>query len=278
MSELVQKYGELISDLKEILTQVQTQAETALKQILTKSYWEIGQRINQEKIGSDQSAFLIQIANEINVPNSTLSRAVQFYNLWPDACPTDQFPHLNWTHYRTLITVPAKDQRQQLLEDCAGNRWSARQLQTKIRQNTIAKRYEQDFSTPGQKLPPLKKSLHVYKAEVLRVIDGDTLAVSLDLGFSVWTKQKLRLRGIDTAELKDADEGRRKKGEAAKTFVEERLPAGSTLVLQTEREDLHGRYVADVYYLEGETDKEFIFEKGVFLNQELLDEELARLY
>ena len=41
--------------------------------------------------------------------------------------------------------------------------------------------------------------MHEYKVEVLRVVDGDTVDVDIDLGFSTWLKkQRIRLYGIDT--------------------------------------------------------------------------------
>lgn len=55
--------------------------------------------------------------------------------------------------------------------------------------------------------------LFTYKGYVERVIDGDTLKVEIDLGFRNWTRQTLRLRGVDAPEV-DTKEGRR-----AKEFV-----------------------------------------------------------
>jgi len=36
-----------------------------------------------------------------------------------------------------------------------------------------------------------------YQAEVIRVVDGDTIDALIDLGFSVWVKKRIRLHGID---------------------------------------------------------------------------------
>lgn len=43
-------------------------------------------------------------------------------------------------------------------------------------------------------------AMYTYKATVLRVVDGDTVDVSIDLGFSTKTDRRLRLAGIDTPE------------------------------------------------------------------------------
>ena len=44
--------------------------------------------------------------------------------------------------------------------------------------------------------------MHEYKAEIDRVVDGDTVDVSIDLGFDIWYKARVRLAGIGKAELK----------------------------------------------------------------------------
>ena len=40
--------------------------------------------------------------------------------------------------------------------------------------------------------------MYKYKAKLVRVVDGDTADVMIDLGFNVWTKQRLRFKGVDT--------------------------------------------------------------------------------
>ena len=48
--------------------------------------------------------------------------------------------------------------------------------------------------------------------EVVKVVDGDTLDVTLDLGFSLTTKQRIRLNGIDTPESVTKDESEKRLG------------------------------------------------------------------
>lgn len=60
-----------------------------------------------------------------------------------------------------------------------------------------------------------------YRAKVVRVVDGDTFDVNLDLGFGVWLRrQRLRLEGIDTPKIRGKE---RPEGLIAKQFVEEAL-------------------------------------------------------
>jgi endonuclease YncB( thermonuclease family) len=114
-----------------------------------------------------------------------------------------------------------------------------------------------------------RTKLYTFGAQVLRIIDGDTLWVEIDCGFGVSIKEKLRLRGIDTPEM-SGDEG-----VMARLFVGERLKEGSTIVLTTSRSDLYDRYVADVFFLPNEEDTAVILAQGLYLNRELLIAGLA---
>ena len=83
---------------------------------------------------------------------------------------------------------------------------------------------------------------------------------------------RLRLRGIDTPELGTLA------GQAAKAFVEETLSTVTFVIITTFRTDLHGRYLADLRYLPGESDTQVVCRKGIYLNRQLLQEHLARRY
>lgn len=119
-----------------------------------------------------------------------------------------------------------------------------------------------------------RAEIFTYKAEVLKVIDADTLLCKIELGFGLFIEQKFRLRGIDCPEL-GTDEGL-----AAKKFVQARLAACDFIVAKTFKDtfDKYDRYLTDVFYAKGEKDPLLVAEKGVYLNQELLDERLARVY
>ena len=90
--------------------------------------------------------------------------------------------------------------------------------------------------------------MYQYKAIVERVVDGDTIDVMADLGFHVWTKQRLRLYGIDAYESRTRDLEEKKKGLAAKAFVENRCPVGNSIIVEiTKLEGKYGRAIAKVY-------------------------------
>ena len=75
-----------------------------------------------------------------------------------------------------------------------------------------------------------------YRAELDRVVDGDTLDVVIDLGFYIRIKERIRLEGVDTPEIygvpQDSEEYRR--GMEAKKYVERRLNEnGNQMIIET---------------------------------------------
>ena len=81
-----------------------------------------------------------------------------------------------------------------------------------------------------------------YNCTIVKVIDGDTVDVDIDLGFGVWLKkQRIRLYGIDTPESRTRDLEEKKYGLVAKAFVLAHLPLGSTRTLTTVQ-DKTGKY------------------------------------
>ena len=125
------------------------------------------------------------------------------------------------------------------------------------------------------------KELYTYVAQVERVVDGDTLWLNIDCGFRVWTRQKVRLRGIDAPELST------KKGVGVKEFVEAKLKEVAFVIVKTYKSDKYDRYLTDVFYpppelrragLANETEPDKVLEEGIFLNQQLLDEGLAEAW
>ena len=80
-----------------------------------------------------------------------------------------------------------------------------------------------------------KADLYTYSATLLRVIDGDTIVVMLELAPEVWVEQKLRLRDLDCPEMKTPE------GKVAKRFTE------AALADATSKPDKYDRYLADVF-------------------------------
>jgi micrococcal nuclease len=115
--------------------------------------------------------------------------------------------------------------------------------------------------------------MYEYAATVVRIVDGDTLYLDIDLGFFIRMTIDVRLKGINTPELRGPT---RKAGLTAKAYVVEALPVVSLVVVRTFKAEKYGRYLADVYYRPGATTRQEIMEKPRHLNQELLDQGLAK--
>ena len=80
--------------------------------------------------------------------------------------------------------------------------------------------------------------MYEYKCKIVKVVDGDTADVDIDLGFGVWMKkQRIRFAGIDTPESRTRDLEEKKYGLAAKAFVEAHLPVGSIRTLTTVKDE-----------------------------------------
>ena len=92
-------------------------------------------------------------------------------------------------------------------------------------------------------------NLYTYTAEVIRVIDGDTLLVLIDCGFSVFKKERIRLARINCPEM-DTDDGKK-----AKEFVEENVKVGSTIMLYSKKKDSYGRYIGEVKFKDVTVDR-----------------------
>ncbi len=61
--------------------------------------------------------------------------------------------------------------------------------------------------------------MYYYKVEILRVVDGDTVDVRLDLGFNVWHKCRVRMVGINAPESRTRDLEEKARGLAAKEWL-----------------------------------------------------------
>lgn len=95
-------------------------------------------------------------------------------------------------------------------------------------------------------------SLNSYEAKVISVTDGDTVKVVVE----VWASQSLttaiRLRGVDTPEIKGKCAGERELAAKGKARVAGLLPAGTTVTLtQLGPDKYHGRHVAAIVLRDG---------------------------
>ena len=76
-----------------------------------------------------------------------------------------------------------------------------------------------------------------YNCKIIKVVDGDTVDVDIDLGFGLWIhNERIRMYGIDTPESRTRDLIEKKYGIFAKEFVEAHLPLNSITTLRTKKD------------------------------------------
>ena len=115
--------------------------------------------------------------------------------------------------------------------------------------------------------------MYEYKVKVVRVIDGDTVDVDIDLGFGVWLrKERVRIMGIDTPESRTRDKVEKKFGLASKAKLKELLKNGAILKTQVSKkgEDMKGKF--------GRILGDFILDDGRKVTEVLIDEGHAVAY
>ena len=120
--------------------------------------------------------------------------------------------------------------------------------------------------------------MYDYKAKYVNNYDGDTVTFMVDLGFDTWKKVIVRIKGINTNELrrtKNTSDESIQKAYEAKEFVQNKLSKSSYCILRTEKDKMetekYGRYLADILYLDSEN-------KFASLKESLLESKLAVEY
>lgn len=274
-------YPRLISDLKALQEEARAEAHFAVNRILINTYWKMGERLRREKESSqgESKEFLTRVSSDIGIEYSRLVRILKLATLFPGEPPTERFRRVSWNHYKIVMTIADPKERSYYLERIENERLSVRQLAGALRADTYHRLQtalpvltdEKKTTHTALVLERKENRLHLYSGMLEKVVDGDTLIFFIDLGFDVWHRQRVRLRGIDAPERKSPE------GERAKKFLEETLRGVYRFVIQTFRYDKYGRFVCDVFYLHGEGDKERIAREGVFLNEELVKHGHARL-
>ena len=86
--------------------------------------------------------------------------------------------------------------------------------------------------------------------KVIKIVDGDTIDVMLDLGFDIMYKSRVRLFGIDTPESRTSDKTEKKYGLMSKKFLQDELKSASKLSIKTykgEETGKFGRILGDVF-------------------------------
>ena len=87
--------------------------------------------------------------------------------------------------------------------------------------------------------------MHEYKVNILKVVDGDTVDVDIDLGFGVWLRnERVRIVGIDCPESRTSDKIEKVFGQAAKDRLISILGPEAVLISQVSKmgENMKGKF------------------------------------
>ena len=88
--------------------------------------------------------------------------------------------------------------------------------------------------------------MYEYKSVIVKVVDGDTVDVDIDLGFDVWLRnQRIRLFGIDCPESRTRNKQEKAHGLLAKAYVQKALIVGRTYALTTKEKGKFGRFLGE---------------------------------
>ena len=110
--------------------------------------------------------------------------------------------------------------------------------------------------------------MYEYKCYVSRIIDGDSLEASIDLGFGIMFNSKVRLYGIDAPESRTKDEDEKVRGLLAKQYLESKINSAKQVIIQTEK-DAKGKFGRVLGKL---------FVDKININQSMIDNHLAVEY
>jgi endonuclease YncB( thermonuclease family) len=274
------QYLKLIKDLKILIKTTKDQIEEFTKSKLVQAYWKIGERITQEKLSenANYSALIINdLSASLNIDKKTLTRTVKFFKTYPNFSKENA---LNWSHYRHLITINDENLRINLEEKAKNEGWSAAKLSEKIKNR---KEFSEEIFTAelmdnlSEKPKRPTKANYLYRAKILNVIDGDTLILEIDLGFDVFKKQRIRLGGIDAPEIKTSE------GKKSFEYLRDLSATLRDVVIRTNKIDIFGRFIGDVFYpildngSRSQNNKINIFENGIYLNEKIVEDKMAKM-
>ena len=128
----------------------------------------------------------------------------------------------------------------------------------------------------GAMTPPSRKSCYNFRVvEINRVVDGDTIDVTIDLGFDLFKKERVRVAGVDTPEKRTRDLEEKELGYDATNWIKEHLDSAiageEDLVIRTELVGGMGKYGRLLGWL-------YIGDQETSLNEQMIEEGYAWAY
>ena len=128
----------------------------------------------------------------------------------------------------------------------------------------------------GAMVPPSRKSCYNFRVvKIDKVVDGDTIDVTIDLGFDLYKKERVRIAGVDTPEKRTRDLEEKALGLDAtywmKKQLEDTIAGDEELTIRTELKGGTGKYGRLLGWL-------YVGEDNVSLNEQMITEGYAWSY
>ena len=128
----------------------------------------------------------------------------------------------------------------------------------------------------GAMVPPSRKSCYNFRVvSIDRVLDGDTIDVTIDLGFDLYKKERVRVAGVDTPEKRTRDKEEKELGLDATAWLKEKLDGAlrgdDELIIRTELVGGVGKYGRLLGWL-------YIGDAELSLNEQMITEGYAWAY
>jgi len=128
----------------------------------------------------------------------------------------------------------------------------------------------------GAMTPPSRKSCYNFRViKINKVVDGDTIDVTIDLGFDLYKKERVRVAGVDTPEKRTRDLEEKALGLDATAWLKEKLESAvkgdDDLIIRTELKGGVGKYGRLLGWL-------YIGDATVSLNEDMITEGYAWAY
>ena len=128
----------------------------------------------------------------------------------------------------------------------------------------------------GAMTPPSRKSCYNFRViKINKVVDGDTIDVTIDLGFDLYKKERVRVAGVDTPEKRTRDLEEKALGLDATAWLKQKLESAvkgdDDLIIRTELKGGVGKYGRLLGWL-------YIGDSTVSLNEDMITEGYAWAY
>lgn len=128
----------------------------------------------------------------------------------------------------------------------------------------------------GTMKPPSRKSCYNFRViQINRVVDGDTIDVTIDLGFDLYKKERVRVAGVDTPEKRTRNLEEKKLGIDATCWLQEKLEnaveGNDDLIIRTELDGGFGKYGRLLGWL-------YVGDSNLSLNEQMINEGYAWSY